>query len=316
MGHAPGSQPGMARISARGMWSIVLLGFKESRGDILLQTISTLLIAATATQFGMLLTRLSPFTSVLYARAWPALAMLLSYVVMSYVQRRDYSRREPSGIAVRLFWAFLQLALTARLYALMQSEAYLTDVSYFAVFCVGYGLTALQLVLGYGRQAGEGGHRKAMGSSRSLFSRLTLSWLTPVLRHGYRRPLTDADLCDLPESLSALSTGDAFGIAWSNTKESQRPAPAVVFALLKAYGRSFAMGGLLKFVSDICAFVQPWLLGRLLLFVGTYSYQADIAPRPWNHGVMIAVWMFLFAVLQTVTSVSFSIPKVCRGMGF
>lgn len=49
---------------------------------------------------------------------------------------------------------------------------------------------------------------------------------------------------------------------------------------------------------DMLAFLQPWLLKRLLNFVGSYNSPEG---EPAFHGYIIALGMFCCAITQTVS---------------
>jgi len=54
---------------------------------------------------------------------------------------------------------------------------------------------------------------------------------------------------------------------------------------------------LVQLGQDTLAFLQPWLLKRLLQFVGSYNSPTG---EPAFHGYALALGMFLCAITQTV----------------
>ncbi|CAN4114105.1 unnamed protein product [Withania somnifera] len=96
----------------------------------------------------------------------------------------------------------------------------------------------------------------------SILSRISFGWITPLLRRGYNRPITEKDVWildswDKTETLSAR-----FQKCWA--EESQRKKPWLLHALNCSLGGRFWYGGLFKVGSDLCQFVGPQLLNRLL----------------------------------------------------
>lgn len=81
-------------------------------------------------------------------------------------------------------------------------------------------------------------------------------------------------------------------------KDSEKEKkPSLTGALISAYGGPFFVAALFKLGQDSLAFLQPWLLKRLLLFVASYN---SVDGEPASHGYIIAVSMFFCAITQTV----------------
>ncbi|KAK4056218.1 hypothetical protein OIO90_002659 [Microbotryomycetes sp. JL221] len=143
----------------------------------------------------------------------------------------------------------------------------------------------------------------------NIFSRLTFSWLTPMMKTGYHKFLTEEDLWALPPDDTANALGIRLGEAWEKRKqhvrtrnagikdESKKKKPSLTGALFSAYGGPFMTAALFKLLQDLLSFTQPQLLKRLLQFVATYG---TAHPEPAFHGYIIAVGMFVCAVTQTL----------------
>ncbi|GAA6005323.1 hypothetical protein JCM10207_002938 [Rhodosporidiobolus poonsookiae] len=162
----------------------------------------------------------------------------------------------------------------------------------------------------------------------NIFQRLTFSWMTPMMKTGYAKFLTEEDLWALPPADTARSLGDRLEKAWQSRraavadktdthaapaqaptyavepadgrkqKEGEKPKrPSLTGALVSAYGGPFFTAAIFKLLQDVLSFTQPQLLKRLLLFVATYNSDA---AEPAFHGYMIATGMFVCAVVQTL----------------
>ncbi|TNY24017.1 hypothetical protein DMC30DRAFT_371993 [Rhodotorula diobovata] len=163
----------------------------------------------------------------------------------------------------------------------------------------------------------------------NIFQRLTFSWMTPMMKTGYRKFLTEEDLWALPPDDTARALGDRLEKAWQARRArvahkthqqpvipGQEPAfavtpadgkqkkrgekekrPNLAGALVSAYGGPFFLAAVFKLGQDTLAFLQPWLLKRLLQFVGSYSSPDG---EPAFHGYAIAIGMFCCAVTQTL----------------
>ncbi|GAA5978963.1 hypothetical protein JCM5350_004190 [Sporobolomyces pararoseus] len=160
----------------------------------------------------------------------------------------------------------------------------------------------------------------------NIFSRLTFSWMTPMMTTGYRKFLTEEDLWSLPPDDTANALGSRLEQAWQARRdklarkahirpasseqeptysvlpadgksEKEAPKPSLTGALVSSYGGPFFLAAIFKLLQDCLGFVQPQLLRRLLQFVSTYNTPA---AEPAFHGYMIALAMFVCAVSQTL----------------
>lgn len=132
--------------------------------------------------------------------------------------------------------------------------------------------------------------------SANVFSKITFNWMGSLMRKGYVQYLTERDLPPLPRNLKSSNTSSAFNHYW-NTQTSR---PSLAWALSKAFGSSFLIGGVFKGLQDSLAFVQPQLLRLLIKFVNEYSESLKRDdPIPLTKGFMIAGSMFVVSVTQT-----------------
>jgi hypothetical protein len=53
----------------------------------------------------------------------------------------------------------------------------------------------------------------------NIFIRLTFSWITPLLKEGYKRPLEAADIWELPPPDQASKVGKGFDRHWQQQQE-------------------------------------------------------------------------------------------------
>lgn len=117
--------------------------------------------------------------------------------------------------------------------------------------------------------------------------------MTPLMKYGHKVYLTESDLWGLrPEDRSAIA-GSTFEHEWQ--KELQKKTPSVTWAILRAYGASYAMGGVFKACQDILSFLQPQLLRKLLAFVNNFEKGSSSPVK----GFAIAGCMFIVSVVQT-----------------
>lgn len=143
---------------------------------------------------------------------------------------------------------------------------------------------------------GEGVETECPMETANVFSRLTFGWMTPIMKEGYNKFLTEEDLWSLRKSDTTHTTGDKFGKAWETQLQSKNPS--IWIALFRAFGGAYFRGALFKVVHDILAFVQPQLLRLLISFVASYNFGDH--PQPFVRGVVIAVAMFATSIVQTM----------------
>ncbi|KAJ1758176.1 hypothetical protein LPJ69_004164, partial [Coemansia sp. RSA 1752] len=129
----------------------------------------------------------------------------------------------------------------------------------------------------------------------NLFSRLTFSWLTPLLEQGFRKPLQMEDMLELSKRYQPDVATTEFQRNWQ--AEQQRRNPSLFRATIRTYGAVWALGGFYKLVSDLVSFVNPILLSKLIGFVSTYHTPA---AEPIQNGYFYALSMFVVASVQTL----------------
>ncbi|KAJ1981339.1 hypothetical protein H4R34_002105 [Dimargaris verticillata] len=129
----------------------------------------------------------------------------------------------------------------------------------------------------------------------SLLSRVTFSWLSPLLALGYQKPLEQDDLWPLPHSLQTRHVANTFHERW--TKERRTAKPSLFWVLATTFGAPFLLGGLIKLFNDLLMYVQPQLLSLLIKFVQT---QKTDPANTATYGYMIPVTMLLVGLLQVV----------------
>ncbi|KAF5736366.1 ABC transporter family protein [Tripterygium wilfordii] len=96
----------------------------------------------------------------------------------------------------------------------------------------------------------------------NIFSKITFAWVNPLMKLGYKRPLTDKDIWKLDTWDRTETLNSMFQKCWS--KESQKPKPWLLRALNNSLGGRFWWGGFWKIGNDVSQFVGPLILNQLL----------------------------------------------------
>jgi len=173
-------------------------------------------------------------------------------------------------------------------------------IAYFVVFCVSFGLAAFELILEWlvpkrlSDYDALGDEFECPYEYSNVFSILTFTWMTPLMKLGYKTFLTQDDLWNLRGRDTTKVTAEKFNEKWDD--ELKKKNPSLWIALFRSFGGPYGRAALFKVVSDILNFTQPQLLRLLISFVK--SYETD-TPEPLIRGVAIALGMFVVSVVQT-----------------
>ncbi|EEQ34194.1 ATP-binding cassette glutathione S-conjugate transporter ycf1 [Microsporum canis] len=234
-------------------------------------------------------------------RFWTTILLLLSLVCIYAVQYHEHWRsRQPNGV-VLFYWLFFIIAHGVKLQSLVSRKFYQDHLPYFITFNVGLGIALLEFVLEYFVKKKQSVYY-ALGDDdecpfeyADIFSVLTFSWMTPLMKQGYKNFLTQDDLWNLRDRDTTRVTGEVLQSAWEDELKNKKK-PSLWMALFRAFSAPYFRGALIKCLSDILAFVQPQLLRLLISFVDSYRTES---PQPAIRGVAISLAMFIVSVVQT-----------------
>jgi ATP-binding cassette subfamily C (CFTR/MRP) protein 10 len=169
-------------------------------------------------------------------------------------------------------------------------------------------------------------------SSKSYLSRLTFSWVNPLMDIGQARGhLEHEDLDELvgkdsTEFLSAwfervwteeVETAREFNRkarwkAWRVGAKPERKEPSLLRALFTCFGWRYLALGFLKLISDCLMFSGPVLLGYLVNFVESYEHHSTTPPEAQWRGYLYAGGLVLGVLLSAIsnTQYTFAIRRV------
>lgn len=235
-------------------------------------------------------------------RFWATVLNLASLAVILYIQYVEHWRsRCPNGV-VLVYWLFLLIAYGVKLRSLVSQQLYKTKLPYFVIFTVSVGLAATEFALEWliSKQLSDydalGDEDECPMEYANLFSILTFSWMTPMMKYGYKNFLTQDDLWNLRKRDTTKATSDTFDESWQYELENKKN-PSLWFAMFRGFGAPYFRGACIKTISDVLAFVQPQLLRLLISFVNSYRSPE---PQPPIRGAAIALAMFATSLGQTV----------------
>ena len=235
-------------------------------------------------------------------RFWTSVLISISLVIIGSVQYVEHWRsRQPNGV-VLFYWLLLLIAFGVKFRSLVAQQAFHARLPYFVTFCVSFGLAAAEFVLEYlvpKKQSAYdslGNEDECPIEYADVFSILTFSWMTPMMKYGYREFLTQDDLWNLRERDTAEVTGKKLETTWAD--ELEKKQPSLWMALFRGFGGPYFRGTVIKTFSDALSFVQPQLLRLLISFVDSYRH-GNSHPQPVIRGAAISLAMFAVSVSQT-----------------
>ena len=260
------------------------------------------LIVATALQASLQIKAL-PNTWFSDFRFWTTVLVLGSLFIIGNVQYLEHWRsRQPNGV-VLVYWLFLLLAFGVKLRSLISQQAFENRLSYFITFCVSFGVATLEFAFEYLVPKKQSAY-DALGDDdecpieyADVFSILTFSWMTPLMKYGYKEFLTQDDLWNLRTRDTTKVSGAALGEAWH--RELDKKKPSLWLALFRGFGGPYYRATVIKTLSDALSFIQPQLLRLLISFVESYRGEPS-RRQPVVRGAAIAIAMFFVSVSQTV----------------
>lgn len=236
-------------------------------------------------------------------RFWTSVLTVLSLGVIFSIQWLEHTRlRNPNGV-VLFYWLFILIAWSVKLRSLISQQIYEKHLPYFIAYCIGFGLSLVEFGLEWLVPKKKSSYHQLGDEDEcpieyaTVFSILTFSWMTPMMRYGYKKFLTEDDLWNLAKRDTTKATGEAFQKAWDAELEHKKN-PSLWMAIFRSFSGPYFRGSLFKIMSDTLAFVQPQLLRLLIQFVE--SYKKGNTPQPIIRGAAIAVAMFAVSVGQTM----------------
>ncbi|KAG0212661.1 hypothetical protein BGX28_005857 [Mortierella sp. GBA30] len=184
--------------------------------------------------------------------------------------------------------------------------------------------------------------------SASIFSRLTFTWVQPLMTIGSKRPLEKEDLWELTPQRRANHVGTRFRECWArevekgkasqpdmnkgasdgskidhkntgrnNNNNNKEYRPKLWKALNNTFFYQFWSAGALKVVGDALQVFQPLVTKAIIQFVqdSIRNRQNGVAPPPLWHGILMAIGLYAMAVLATISLHQFWQRSTGTGVG-
>ncbi|KAI4581556.1 hypothetical protein MJG53_009999 [Ovis ammon polii x Ovis aries] len=136
----------------------------------------------------------------------------------------------------------------------------------------------------------------------NLCSRLFFWWLNPLFKIGHKRKLEEDDMYSvLPEDRSQHLGEELQGYwdqeVWRAQKDARKPS--LTKAIIKCYGKSYLVWGMLTFLEEGTRVVQPIILGKMISYVENYD-PTDSAALHEAYGCAagLSACVLVWAVLH------------------
>ena len=234
-------------------------------------------------------------------RFWTPILTLLSLIVIGVAHYLEHERsRVPNGV-ILFYWLFFIVAYAVKTRSLVSRGQFEEQLPYAFTFTVSFGLAVLELALEWlvpkRRSAYDRLEEEQLSPIEfaNVFSVLTFSWVTPMMKYGYHKYLTEDDLWPLRTRDQTGTTSAKFESAWQ--KELDTNHPSLWIAMFRAFWAPYFRAAIFKTFHDVLQFVQPQLLRLMITWVD--SYRKEKTPEPVAKGAAIALGMLAVATIQT-----------------
>ncbi|KAF8463649.1 putative ABC metal ion transporter [Kalaharituber pfeilii] len=236
-------------------------------------------------------------------RFWTPIIGCISLSLAFAIHKYEHERSTvPSGVLL-FYWPLYILVNGLKTYSLAMHQDYGRKVTSFVILIILEIIAILAFIFEWlvpkarsEYQKLDEDEPKCPMEESNIFSVLTFGWMTPMMKAGYGKFLTEDDLWSLRKGDTTQYTEGKFTAAWQ--KEVLKKKPNLWIALARAFGWPYLEGALYKVVQDLLNYAQPQLLRFLIAFVASYSTDN---PQPVSTGLAIAGVMFVASVIQTVT---------------
>jgi ABC-type multidrug transport system fused ATPase/permease subunit len=130
----------------------------------------------------------------------------------------------------------------------------------------------------------------------SFLSKLTFTWVNPLLATGYRKPLVLEDIPSLASVDQAATAYEKFTKAWDSlqTEKASNSTNMVAKALIKVYYKEIVFTGLCVLLRTIAVVVSP-----LLLYAFVKYTNSDV--KNLNQGLLLVGYLLVVKVTESLS---------------
>ncbi|KAG0023806.1 hypothetical protein BGZ80_007988 [Entomortierella chlamydospora] len=139
-------------------------------------------------------------------------------------------------------------------------------------------------------------------ASASLFSILTVSWLTPMFKIGYRRQLQESDIPEMLPERRASALAPQLQRYWDRERQSAAEAgrpPSLLRALAWFILPHYWTGQVSLLLSDNLAKLVPFIVLWIIVYLEKSQSDTESPPPVW-YGYGLAVLLLITSILITL----------------
>ncbi|KAF9935782.1 hypothetical protein BGZ67_002988 [Mortierella alpina] len=229
------------------------------------------------------------------------ISMILAWIAaipLNYFQHKQ-EYRSSDYIFSLYFFSLVASAINIRTMTLLGQ----TDQDQFKAFIAFFALNTLGFIIEAWPRGRTDVQRKS-GASRfekaNLFSRLSFSYLQPIITQGFKAPLAAKDIVGMmPRRIKTEYSYELLNRKWNQAVEKAKAKgekPSLFWTVLTAYGWLWVPIMIYRIVASTLTYVLPTLLNQILGFIGSYATEN---PQPVELGIILAFGMFFASLLNS-----------------
>ncbi|KAJ2750195.1 hypothetical protein GGI19_005245, partial [Coemansia pectinata] len=257
------------------------------------------------------------------------LLQLVAYLVAIRLHYYEHTRARKSSDTLLLYWLTTIIVSLVTLRTDL-STRYSLHTTYSAVRMVRYAMLVSMVAL-FGAELlphrmseyvlAEDGDEDVASTSRfgvrapmedaNIFSQLTFSWMSPLLKLSHSKQITEDDLWEVPTHIAPTNIAEIFDAHWQYEIDNrEKRTPSLIRALWKTIGVRYILGGVLELIFDLLMTMRPLLLSQILGFAASLATDS---PQPMSHGYFYACCMLVGQGVQSLVFQQYL--QVCTDTG-
>ncbi|KAJ8592180.1 P-loop containing nucleoside triphosphate hydrolase protein [Rhizopogon salebrosus TDB-379] len=229
--------------------------------------------------------------------AWPYVLEPLALLASWILTRLNHRRTRSSSTILLIFWPAYITALAIWSRSFLQHDAsgrLFVFLSKWAVELFALPAYVLECI---SPDDSDKDNTESPIVTANVYSVWSFAWLTPLMKKGSKKFITENDL-------PALLPRDESEKLGQDLQSSLEKHSSLWVALFLSYGGPYLGAAALKILQDSLAFLQPQLLRWLLAYISNYQSTKGAAhllvgPSPLE-GYAVAIIMFVASMTQTV----------------
>ncbi|KAG0215881.1 hypothetical protein BGX33_000740 [Mortierella sp. NVP41] len=139
-------------------------------------------------------------------------------------------------------------------------------------------------------------------ANASIWSKISVSWLSPIFQKGYEHTLQEEDLYDiLPERKTEIQ-GPRLMTLWEQERkraEMKGETPSLLWALFRFVWPTYWYGNVCLLAFNVLIYVIPFILLWVIQYLKDTQLDGTTKPSGW-YGYGLAILLLVICLVQTV----------------